>query len=317
MTNFNVDSLLAGRSVTAGAAIKVVQGDIDKTAAAPGRQPIGTPSGVTVTISPAATKISLLLKSESTGSTTAAINFDAFLDLNHQQIKEHSKNADFLQELPDDLNHERQTVAKQAANYLLEHHYGEEKLYGAQTAENPFASLDRVTLSKISFNDSGLFTPAERQVAFLEMTNRDMLYRNETYDLGESLRRADDLAGSYVINFLRDAKLEGTMSEGEKAWRKWPTATQLEAIAAAAVRNDPVKLPTLPEYQNLNSQGKPLLAFMVGGDGSGTWKNIAFEELASETMPVRLIHSLIEKTKATPTEHPWLSLYLSIDSLGR
>ncbi len=107
------------------------------------------------------------------------------------------------------------------------------------------------------------------------------------------------------------------MSEGEKAWRKWPTATQLEAIAAAAVRNDPVKLPTLPEYQNLNSQGKPLLAFMVGGDGSGTWKNIAFEELASETMPVRLIHSLIEKTKATQTEHPWLSLYLSIDSLGR
>ena len=198
---------------------------------------------------------------------------------------------DSLQTLPDDLSDERQTLAKQAANYLLDHHYDKEKLYGTQTAENPFASLDRMTLSKISFNDSGLFTPAERQVAFLEMANRDMQYRNETYDLSERLRRSEDLAGSYVISFLRDAKLEGTMSEGEKAWRNWPTAVQLEAIAAAAVRNDPAKLPTLPEYQNLDSHGKPLLAFMVGKDGSGTWKNVSVDELASETIPIlSLIH---------------------------
>lgn len=317
MTNFSVDSLLASRSVPAGAAIKVVQGDVEKTTSAPSRQPVGSYSGVTVTLSPAATKISLLVKSESTGSTSAAVDFDAFLDGNHQQIKEQGKNADFLQTLPDDLSDERQTLAKQAANYLLDHHYDKEKLYGTQTAENPFASLDRMTLSKISFNDSGLFTPAERQVAFLEMANRDMQYRNDTYDLSERLRRSEDLAGSYVISFLRDAKLEGTMSEGEKAWRNWPTALQLEAIAAAAVRNDPAKLPTLPEYQNLDSQGKPLLAFMVGKDGSGTWKNVSVEELASETIPIRLIHSLIEQTKATQREHPWLSLYLSIDSMGR
>ena len=75
--------------------------------------------------------------------------------------------------------------------------------------------------------------------------------------------------------------------------------------------------PTLPEYQNLDSHGKPLLAFMVGKDGSGTWKNVSVDELASETIPIRLIHSLIEQTKATQREHPWLSLYLSIDSMGR
>jgi len=56
---------------------------------------------------------------------------------------------------------------------------------------------------------------------------------------------------------------------------------------------------------------------MVGKDGSGTWKNVSVEELASETIPIRLIHSLIEQTKATQREHPWLSLYLSIDSMGR
>ncbi|QMV64700.1 hypothetical protein VUJ49_06490 [Pseudomonas berkeleyensis] len=318
MTSFNVEGLLANRSVTAGAAIKVIQRDADNSTSSSNRQVLGNDSGVTVTLSPAATKISLLLKSESTGSASAAVDFDAFLDSNHQQIEAYGKSADFLQELPEDLNQERQILAQQAANYLLAHHYGEEKLYNNRTAENPFASLDRVALSKISFNDSGLFTAAERQVAFLEMTNRDMVHRNETYDLSEKLTRADGSAPWHLVtSFLRDAQLIGTMSEGEKAWRHWPPATELEAFAASMLRNDPTKQPTLPEYQNLNNQDKPILAFMVGKDGSGSWKNISIEELASDTLPLRLIHSLIEKNKATQPEHPWLSLYLSIDSLGK
>jgi hypothetical protein len=318
MTTFNVEDLLANRSLTAGAAIKVIQRDTEKTSSSLNRQVLDTNSGVTVTLSPAATKISLLLKSESTGSASAAVDFDAFLDSNHQQIEAYGKNADFLQELPEDLSQERQILAQQAANYLLDHHYGEEKIYNNRTAENPFASLDRVALSKISFNDSGLFTAAERQVAFLEMTNRDMVHRNETYDLSEKLTRADGSAPWHLVtSFLRDAQLIGTMSEGEKAWRNWPPATELEAYAASMLRNDSSREPTLPEYQNLNNQDKPILAFMVGKDGSGTWKNVALEELASDTLPLRLIHSLIEKNKVTQPEHPWLSLYLSIDSLGR
>ncbi|WP_457980217.1 hypothetical protein L0Y47_05845 [Ectopseudomonas composti] len=318
MTIFNVEGLLANRSITAGAAIKVIQRDTEKTSSSLNRQVLDTNSGVTVTLSPAATKISLLLKSESTGSASAAMDFDAFLDSNHQQIEAYSKNADFLQELPEDLSQERQILAQQAANYLLDHHYGEEKIYNNRKAENPFASLDRVALSKISFNDSGLFTAAERQVAFLEMTNRDMVHRNETYDLSEKLTRADGSAPWHLVtSFLRDAQLIGTMSEGEKAWRNWPPATELEAYAASMLRNDSSREPTLPEYQNLNNQDKPILAFMVGKDGSGTWKNVALEELASDTLPLRLIHSLIEKNKVTQPEHPWLSLYLSIDSLGR
>ncbi|MGE8501163.1 MAG: hypothetical protein ACN6P1_02880 [Pseudomonas sp.] len=318
MTSFNVEGLLANRSVTAGAAIKVIQRDADNSTSSSNRQVLGNDSGVTVTLSPAATKISLLLKSESTGSASAAVDFDAFLDSNHQQIEAYGKSADFLQELPEDLSQERQILAQQAANYLLAHHYGEEKLYNNRTAENPFTSLDRVALSKISFNDSGLFTAAERQVAFLEMTNRDMVHRNETYDLSEKLTRADGSAPWHLVtSFLRDAQLIGTMSEGEKAWRHWPPATELEAFAASMLRNDPTKQPTLPEYQNLNNQDKPILAFMVGKDGSGSWKNISIEELASDTLPLRLIHSLIEKNKATQPEHPWLSLYLSIDSLGK
>ncbi|PIA71771.1 hypothetical protein [Pseudomonas sediminis] len=318
MTIFNVEGLLANRSLTAGAAIKVIQRDTEKTSSSPNRQALDTNSGVTVTLSPAATKISLLLKSVSTSSASAAVDFDAFLNSNHQQIEAHGKNADFLQELPEDLSQERQILAQQAANYLLDHHYGEEKIYNNRTAENPFAPLDRVALSKISFNDSGLFTAAERQVAFLEMTNRDMVHRNETYDLSEKLTRADGSAPWHLVtSFLRDAQLIGTMSEGEKAWRNWPPAAELEAYAASMLRNDPSREPALPEYQNLNNQDKPILAFMVGKDGSGTWKNVAIEELASDTLPLRLIHSLIEKNKATQPEHPWLSLYLSIDNLGR
>lgn len=44
--------------------------------------------------------------------------------------------------MPQDLSPERQTLAQQAANYLLSHHYGEEKAYNNRTAENPFAALD-------------------------------------------------------------------------------------------------------------------------------------------------------------------------------
>jgi hypothetical protein len=56
---------------------------------------------------------------------------------------------------------------------------------------------------------------------------------------------------------------------------------------------------------------------MVGKDGSGSWQNVAVEDLASDTMPLRLLQSLIEKSKTSQPEHPWLSLYLSIDSIGR
>lgn len=317
MTNFSVEGLLAHRSFKAGMAGAVIQRD-DQSRPSPAPQSMGSDAGVKVVLSPAASKISLLLKSESAGKASAAVGFDEFLESNHQQIKAHGKNADFLKEVPQDLSPERQILAQQAANYLLGNHYGEEKLHPSRSAENPFASLDRVTLSKISFDDSGLFTAAERQVAFLEMTNRDMQHRNATYDLAEELQRRDGSAPWFQVTaFLRDAQLIGTMSEGEKAWRNWPPAAELEAYAASMLRNDPSREPTLPEYQNLNNQDKPILAFMVGKDGSGTWKNVAVEELASDTLPLRLIHSLIEKNKTTQPEHPWLSLYLSIDNLGK
>lgn len=318
MTSFSVESLLAYRSIKAGTANAVIQHDIDRPKSAPELQTIGVDAGVRVALSPAAEKISLLLKNESAGKASAAIGFDEFLQGNHQQIMANGKNADFLKEVPREPSPERQILAEQAANYLLSHHYGEDKLHISRSAENPFAELDRVRLSKISFDDSGLFTAAERQVAFLEMTNRDLVHRNETYELSKRLESTDNSVPWFLaISYLRDAQLIGTMSEGEKAWRNWPPAAELETFAASMLRNDSSKEPTLPEYQNLNDQNKSILAFMVGKDGSGTWKNIAIEELASDTLPLRLLHSLIEKNKAIQPEHPWLSLYLGIDSLGR
>lgn len=318
MTNFSVEGLLAYRSFKAGTASSIIKRNVDQSKSSSGLQSVATDLGVKVTLSPAATKISLLLKSESAGKASAAVGFDEFLESNHRQVKAHGKNADFLKEVPQDPSPERQALAQQAANYLLSHHYGEEKIHSRRSAENPFAALDRVTLSKISFDDSGLFTAAERQVAFLEMTNRDILFRNATYDLADELQRRDGSAPWFQVTaFLRDAQLIGTMSEGEKAWRNWPPAAELEAFAASMLRNEPSREPTLPEYQNLNNQDKPILAYMVGKDGSGSWQNVAVEDLASDTMPIRLLQSLIEKSKTSQPEHPWLSLYLSIDSLGR
>ncbi|MGG2399355.1 hypothetical protein ACJRW5_20660 [Pseudomonas sp. SH1-B] len=315
MINFTVEHLLNGRSYQAGSASKLIT-NAGNTA----RQAASTPASTDsqVSLSPAAKQISLLLKNASTMGKDAAASFDAFLDGNHQQIEAQGSDAAFLGELPDDLQPDRQTLAKQAANYLLAFHYGEPQRYQDASAENPFAALDRVVLSNIAFNDSGLFTAAERQVAFLEMTNRDIQHRNATYDLAEELRRKDGATPeAMAVPFLRDAQLFDNMSEGEKVWRKWPPASEMRAIAASMLRNDSSREPTLPEYQNLNNQDKPLLAYMVGKDGSGSWQNVALEELASDLMPLRLIHSLIEKNQTRQPEHPWLSIYLSIDSLGR
>lgn len=318
MTNFTVEHLLNGRSYKAGAASKLIPNE-GNTACPAASTPSGTTvSDIKVSLSPAATKISLLLKNASTTGTDAAAGFDAFLDGNHEQMKAQGNAAAFLGELPDDLSPDRQTLAKQAANYLIAFHYGEPKRYQDASAENPFAALDRVALSNISFDDSGLFTAAERQAAFLEMTNRDIQHRNATYDLAEELRRKDGFTpAAMAVPFLRDAQLLDNMSEGEKAWRNWPPASEMRAFAASMLRNDSRREPTLPEYRNLNNQDNPILAYLVGKDGSGSWQNVALEELASDVMPLRLIHSLIEKSQTSQPEHPWLSIYLSIDSLGR
>jgi hypothetical protein len=114
MTNFSVEGLLAHRSFKAGMAGAVIQRD-DQSRPSPAPQSMGSDAGVKVVLSPAASKISLLLKSESAGKASAAVGFDEFLESNHQQIKAHGKNADFLKEVPQDLSPERQILAQQAA----------------------------------------------------------------------------------------------------------------------------------------------------------------------------------------------------------
>jgi hypothetical protein len=318
MINFTVEHLLNGRSYQAGTASKLIPNEGNTARPAASTSSSTAVSDIKVNLSPAAKQISLPLKNASTMGKDAAADFDAFLDGNHQQIEAQGSDAAFIGELPDDLQPDRQTLAKQAANYLLAFHYGEPQRYQDASAQNPFAALDRVVLSNIAFNDSGLFTSAERQVAFLEMTNRDIQHRNATYDLAEELRREDgSTPAAMAVPFLRDAQLLDNMSEGEKAWRNWPPASEMRAFAASMLRNDSSREPTLPEYQNLNNQDKPVLAYLVGKDGSGSWQNVALEELASDVMPLRLIHSLIEKNQTSQAEHPWLSIYLSIDRLGR
>lgn len=318
MTNLSVETLLSSRSTRTGRIKELQQKTSGLGALFPGQQPsLGSSPGIDVKISPTASKISLLLQSKSANGTSAAAGFDKFLDSNHQQLKEHGRKAELLRELPDNLDPDRQTLAKQAANYLLVRHYGGEKLYAESSANNPFAGLDRASLSKISFDDSGLLTAAERQAAFLEMTERDLIYRHEIFDLNESLDKKDDsIPWSRVTSHLSDAQLVGSMSEGEKAWRDWPSAQELEAFAASMMRYDASKQPTLPEYDNLDNQDKPILAFIVGKDGSGTWKNISLEELSSDTMPLALVRALVDKATAEKPEHPWLSLYTTISGFN-
>ncbi|MGE8294558.1 MAG: hypothetical protein ACN6PH_03345 [Pseudomonas sp.] len=59
MKNFSVEGLLAHRSFKAGMASSVVQRNVDQPKSSSGLQGIATDVGVKVTLSPAATKISL------------------------------------------------------------------------------------------------------------------------------------------------------------------------------------------------------------------------------------------------------------------
>lgn len=52
-------------------------------------------------------------------------------------------------------------------------------------------ALDRLSLSNIAFDASGSFTSVERQVAFLDLTGRDIEFRNQTLDLPDQLNSGD------------------------------------------------------------------------------------------------------------------------------
>ena len=140
-----------------------------------------------VNLSSMAMEMSKILSKEN-AATVSPAEFDAFLEKMHGQLQEMvgqeaGKVAEVLLERPDSFDKTRLSIAEQAANHLMSKFYNSDEPFPQASSENPFAELDRHSLSKIAFDDSGDFTSAERHLAFLQMTENDTHFRNQAYEL--------------------------------------------------------------------------------------------------------------------------------------
>lgn len=250
-------------------------------------------SAVRVSLSSAARTITTLLKNQSIGSTSAAAGFDEFLENMHSQILADGKDAKVLTELPKGYDPGRNLLAKQAANYLFTSLYGGEKIHDAVSSKNPFSALDRARLSQIAFDDSGAFTSVERDVAFLEMTNRDTDFQNRVWDFQSSLRdRKDTTPWHQILSNLAHSQMASSMSEGEKSWRGWGSVEAMFSLSVLQAEQFGVKLPDLPAYANLGGPGETILVVTTDKDGTASWASISVERLASEDFRLALLDAI-------------------------
>ena len=183
----------------------------------------------------------------------------------------------------------------QASNYLLKSFYGQEKLHANITSDNPFEGLDRLSLSHIAFDACGAFTSIERQVAFLDLTERDIEFRKQTSGLVKPLSHRDvQVPWIGLTAYLRDAQLASGMSEGERVWRDYKPADVLYAHAQLIMIQHDIGQIDFPAYSNLKSSTDTVLGAEANTEGVNTWINIPMRLLTAEGLYLSLIESAVK-----------------------
>lgn len=286
----------------------------------------GEKMGADVSLSINAMRLVEIFKDEATSEETlAATGYDKFALNFYLQLEEKGKQADILKEVPKSSDPARIALSQQATNYFLTALYGEESLHIGVSEENPFAQIDRLTLSNMAFDESGTFTSVERQVAFLEIAKRDSDFRDQTYNYQNSWEDENDTVDrSGVILALRDAQLASAMSEAERAWRGWPAADELYAQANSLLKQLDMETPVLPAYANLKGQEDSVLAVVTNDMGlQPAWKNIPIKNLDPKGTNISLIQAVVIDPVTNKPEFKavnskvgeWLSIYMSISNL--
>lgn len=313
---------------------KVIQSSSDLTQKK-GLSAIGKEQGgTTVTLSVEAKSINDLLRnSVDTLNAKSASQFHDSMAKIHEELRLYHGGASILDEQPDSSDPARQKLAKQAANYLLSQ-YAKPKAYDEVSAENPFSSLGRKTLSKIAFDDSGTFTSAERAVAFGEIEHRDNEFGTQVSEQISMMSRKDESRSTLWARLIQSnarTTLLSEMSETERAFRGFGTEASERAIAAALkLETNGVSPPELPEYQNLREAKDSVLAAVTDTQGLVAWKMISVKQLAADSTRLELIEfvsaskeknppqeaTAASKAPANPVSQAkasrWLSLYATI-----
>lgn len=242
----------------------------------------GEEKSAVVTLSSQAMEMSKLLSKEN-ASTVSPAEFDAFLEEIHGQLQEMVEQeagniAEILLKRPNSVDTTRRSIAEQAANHLMSKFYNSDEPYPQASSENPFATLDRHSLSTIAFDNSGDFTSAERYLAFLQMTENDTDFRNQAFELRREPHAVEgDDAGTARAAMARqvDAKLVAGMTETERAWRGVSSPYEMNTQPQAESRD----LVDLPTYTNGVNTSPDSVFVVMGDEDRGVLRSIDIQTL--------------------------------------
>ena len=259
-------------------------------------------SAVAVDLSPAAQLIAGLLPGQSSGNA----DLDGFMQILQQQIRSQGTDAAVLGELPQDASADRVQLAKQAANHLLVSFYGADSRFADASTQDPFATLDSSSLTRIAGDDSGTFTPAERQLAYFEGAQRGTDGANLAYaDLTSQDQSA--AAWNWVPAAAEGVGILGTLSPGAPSWQPGQLNAQIidgidpAGVAAAAA-------------QEVAALSAPTFSVTTDAEGTPQWTTQPADgrHAAGNTLlDGRIIAQLTGTTTA-----PALSLYRQIAAYG-
>lgn len=267
-----------------------------------------------VELSSTAAKISNILLKENTTSSSST-NFDSFLKNISQQLKELGKEAEILSEKPNSVNEERVAISEQAANYLLSKYYNTESPYPDASSENPFAGLDRHSLSKIAFDDSGDFTSPERYLAFMEMTENDIDFRNKGFELKHEKQETQlemqdrqgkgDNSGN-DIGVKIEESLISAMTEAEKNWRGISDSTEKDKNTLSNEDTDKETSNTstsLPEYNNgLKKAQDSFFAIISNDQGQYSLVSIDIQDITKNSHNLNLLDSALQPQESNQSD---------------
>lgn len=292
MAEIRANFLMSYRSIAAGTTLKMVDNLVTDTPKAAAAETITPSTAIQVSLSSAALQITALLQRTEANNSSAADGFERFIQNLHQQLSTQGLDALALRELPEPQTRQRIALSMQASNYLLKSFYGQEKLHANVSSNNPFEGLDRLSLSHIAFDACGAFTPIERQVAFLDLTERDIEFRKQTSGLLQPLSHRDTKVPWIGLStYLRDAQLTSGMSEGERVWRNYKPANVLYAHAQLIMDQHDIDRVDFPAYSNLKSSTDSALGVVADAEGLSTWINIPVQLLTSQGLYLGLIES--------------------------
>ena len=283
-------------------------GTADPTAAATDTASAAkTASGtdVAVDLSPAAQLIAGLLPGQSTNDA----DLDGFMQLLQQQIRSQGTDAAVLGELPQGASAGRTQLAKQAANHLLVSYYNADSRYADASTQDPFATLDSDSLARIAGDDSGAFTPAERQLAYFEGAQRGTDGANVAFD-GLSPQEQSADSWDWVPAASEEASILGTLNPGAPSWQPGQLNTQLiDGLSPGGVATAAAE-----ETSELSA---PTFSVTTGADGTPQWTTLPAGPGGGAAASTALNGSILTQMTGTTSVPAALSLYRQIAAYGR